>query len=75
MPLGERLLRAVERHLMPWYDRKAVARQIEQADRAVAAEVAKGAHTEEIRQRSITARIDAEQVRKSYALASKRLGR
>ena len=59
--MGDRLLRKVERWLMPWFDRD----EHEQ-------ETARG---EAIRQRSIKARIDAEQVRSDYAAMSRRLAR
>jgi len=75
MPLGERVLRAVERWLMPWYDRKEAERQLAAASAKLDAEAAKGAHTELIRQDAIAARIGAEKIRRDYLAAGKRLQR
>lgn len=71
MPLSERLLRAVERRLLPWFDREA-------ADKAMV-------HSEELRQSSIATRIEAEKVigqvssatkiREAYRLTGERLRR
>lgn len=66
--MGDRLLRAVERFLIPWYDRA----KAEEAERAADE---RERHTEEIRQRSIGARISAEQIRRDYAAMSRKLGR
>jgi hypothetical protein len=75
MPLGERLLRAVERWLQPWYSREDAERQLKEVDAKLRAEEAKGAHTEVIRQDAIAARIDAEKIRRDYQLAGSRLKR
>lgn len=71
MSLSDRLLRAVERHLLPWFSRA-------EAERAMI-------HSEELRQQSIKTRIEAQRVigavsartklRADYELASKRLER
>jgi hypothetical protein len=57
--VGDRLLRAVEKWLLPWYDRQ----KAEAAERA--AQVA-AVRSEAIRRRSIAARIEAERVSKLY---------
>ena len=59
--MGDRLLRMVERWLMPWYNRADAERAKE--------------HSEAIRQRSIAARIESERVRAAYAKAGARLVR
>lgn len=52
MSLGERVLRAIEGRIMPWFSRE----EAEKAER----------HSEEIRQRSIKARIEVERVQRIY---------
>jgi hypothetical protein len=59
--LRDALRRLTERVLLPWYDR----------DEARAA----AEHNEQIRQRSIAARIAAERIRRDYTLAAERLRR
>jgi hypothetical protein len=59
--MGDRLLRLVERWLMPWYSRDAAQRANERG--------------EAIRQRSIAARIESERVREAYAAAGARTPR
>jgi hypothetical protein len=68
MSRADRLLRLVERRLLPWFDRA-------EADRATV-------HAEQLRQDSIAARKDAQAtaarvltIRRDYALAAKRLQR
>lgn len=67
MPLGERLLRRMERRLLPWYDRKAETAKIVAADKALRDEDAKAKHTAEIERDSVAARKDAARIRKLYA--------
>lgn len=73
--MGDRLLRAVERWFLPWYSRAQAERETRLTAERLKVEDEKAVHTEEIRRDAIAARVDAEQVRKSYALVAGRLRR
>lgn len=71
MPRSERLLRLVERRLMPWFDR-------EQADQAVAdaEKLHESAATTRKEAKEVIAKVDATtKLRKGYTAAGNRLAR
>lgn len=60
--MGDRLLRAVEKWLTPWFDRAAEERRARVAAAAVRREEEKTAQTERRRKAAIASRIEAEHV-------------
>ena len=60
--MGERLLRAVERWLTPWYDRGLAERRARVAAAAVEREQRKAVEAEKRRLEAIAARIESERV-------------
>lgn len=75
MPRSDRLLRRVEKWLLPWFNRAEADARLGDAAKAAKVEEVRAVHTEDLRRQSIDARIAAESVRKAYALAAKRLER